>query len=209
MHNYKSIGQFDQHHWRTNSPVLEEYVDFNSYNIWIPATAFVESAGGLIWGTVNGSPYVELPAGIDTTLVYALRKPRMWGQGFVSANVWYTGNLVANKHAVVALGILPKTVGEALVVPTDSANNLIPSPTANNVLSLYTGFTSVIDGGNVEITDSDHFVTLNITRYGTDIDDGYTATIKLLGLELIYVEKRHQFQYRKVDSINRSRTVNR
>lgn len=209
MHSHIATGVDDPRLLRVNSPGMEEYVDFNTYNIWIPAQAFTALLGSYVITNISRYPVIELPDAATTRLAFGFRKPRQWKKGVVSARIWYTGTEVAGTNAICTLEIPTPTIGDVLAGTTASANTAIPSPGTTNELCKFDDFSFVNDGGNATISFSDHFISIVFTRLGTNGSDNYTSTLYVLGIEVVYRETNHQSPSIKPDPWNRNYSTDR
>lgn len=202
MHGYTSQYVSGDPRYNTNMSAVQDYADYNMYNMWVPCTDLVDQAGTALVSTNNDAVIKSYPDAVTTRSAFSFRKPKHWVNGVVTARVHYTGLYVVGTSALISLRIECFREGDALASGTYQ-NVLAPTPTADNVYMISSLFedTSLTTGNaNLLVQDPDRLITLSFRRSGSGGTDTYTSDFELIGLEVFYREYKHT-SYSKVPGI--------
>lgn len=172
-----------------NFGVLSSYVDFNHYNLWIPADVWQNDASsGTVMSNVNGSPVRVYENGKTSTTLYSFRRPRMWINGIISIRLHYTGSVSSTNGFYIGCGIQVGTKDAAIstVAVTDAA---LSGPSTAGFHLINSGFeTSASTNAFTQTDYSYDLVTVTIRRSGAHISDTNTGEFQLIGAEVSYRE---------------------
>lgn len=193
MHGFNTQAQLSNQQAATNLVTTQDYVDFNSYNIWIPCTDLVDATGVATISYNSDTPIKIYPDAVLTRSVFSFRKPKHWVDGVVGARVHYTGLYVAGTNTIVGLRFNSFKNGDTLGINTYGEASA-PTPSADNVYmicSLFEELNTSTLNANLQISEGDRLVTGSIRRRGAAIADTYTSDFELIGIEVFYKEYKH------------------
>lgn len=192
MHNYRANGEFEKRQWISNSTILEEYVDYNTYNVWIPVASLVEVSGTIAALSMRDACPVRIfPDGVDYTVTYAFRKPATWVSGVVSGKVFYTGPGKPTTDFVIGIGIKACERGDTIpTLATYQVTHIAPS-TDGEVIICDDWYISNEDIARCKVDANDVVIFVAFNRDGADADDTNNTDLELIGIELYYIENPH------------------
>lgn len=202
MHGYTTQADLTRRQALTNPVVLQDYVDYGSYNIWIPCTSLVDTVGTALVSSNSDLPTKVYPDAVTTTSVFAFRKPKQWVNGVVTARIHYTGLLVAATNVRSGLRFTAFREGDTLAVSTFGTIS-IPTPTADNVYMISRGFEVLpldTSNANETVEGSDMMISMAFRRQGAVGTDTYTSDFELIGIEAFYREYKHEGYGKTVDT---------
>ena len=205
MHGWRRGRQISNEQWAINGPVLEDYIDFASYNLWVPASSWRNATGSSTVLSQSNSQAVRIfPDGSTQTVVWQMRRPRMWQDGRCSVRLWYSGTAVSSTAARVTVGIATSQESAALSTPSGVAA-LLDTPPTTGYLVISRDYEVLDTGGaNQSIDMTGDLVTFEISRTGAHADDDYTDEWEFIGAEIFYKEATSRSQVRSSPGSSRT-----
>lgn len=202
MHGYNSQSSLSPQQARSNTAGLQDYADYSMYNIWVPATALVDTTGTALVSYNNDAPVKLYPDAATTSSAYSFRKPRHWISGVVTARIHYTGTEEKSKAIYMGLRFDRFRENDTLSAGTYGYVSAT-SPDATGYYMIEDGFEDLsltTYNSSILVEDPDRLITLSFTREGLEVADTYTLDLELIGLEVFYREYKHT-NYHKVRDI--------
>lgn len=191
MQFIQSNGLYDADFLKRNWPAMESYIDFSNSNLWIPADAFENANGSTTTMSSRGGVPVRIfPDGATHTVMYSVRRPRMWLDGLVTTRLWYTGVLDASANAYVAVSVTVDSENSTLSTPSYTVAARA-TPTATGTLMISRADEVSTDAHRRRaITQIHDLISVAVQRQGAHASDDYAENFELVGVELFYVEKK-------------------
>lgn len=193
MHNYDKDG--GQNSVDVNRQVIESYIDYASYNIFIPAALFATDSSGAAIATPAsqpGGPHYLMPDSVGLCILRAgVRRPDQWLSGRLNCIVHYAFETTGAGNVVVGVVTHHYKDGDIMTaIPGTATENTIASPvtaykkatqsfTNNEAIDssiTWIGATIYTDGGDAAQTYTDDFVF-----YGLELQ--YTETKRIIGIK--------------------------
>lgn len=209
MHGFveqsKAQGVQSDEQQAQNFAVLSSYVDFDHYNVWVPAGAWVNSAASTTTLSANDAVPVRVFADAATnTVTYSFRRPRMWINGVAQIRLHYTGSANSTNNFRIECGIQVNAENASTPASATTAQN-VPGP-ATAGLHLITRLfeTSANTNAFTYVDYADDLISVTITRSGAHLNDTYAGEFQLIGAEVYYTELKTSPVGRRYRSDKRS-----
>src|SRR5690606_24604105 len=111
-----------------NFAVLSSYIDFDHYDIWIPADWWQNDSSSTTTMSANDAvPVRVFVDGATNTVTYSFRRPRMWINGMAAIRLHYTGSASSTNNFRIGCGIQVNSEGATTPVSAVTSQN-VPGP---------------------------------------------------------------------------------
>lgn len=209
MHGFveqsKAQGVQSDEQQAQNFAVLSSYIDFDHYNVWIPAEWWQNSSASTTTMSANDAvPVRVFVDGAENLVSYTFRRPRMWINGVAAIRLHYTGSVSSTNNFAIECGI--QVSGEGATTPSAALTQQnLPGPsTAGFCLITRLFETSANTNCFTYVDTADDLITVSIRRLGTAGADANTGEFQLIGAEVYYTELKTQPVGRRYRSDKRS-----
>lgn len=209
MHGFieqsKAQGVQSDEQQAQNFATLSSYIDFDHYNVWIPAD----------WWT-NGKSYTTVMSNDDPVPVrvfvdgaynavhYSFRRPRMWINGVAQIRLHYSGSTSSTNNFRIECGIQVNAEGSSLPASALTGQDVPGPSTAGDHLITRIYETSANTNCFTYVDTADDLISVSIARAGGGASDTNTGEFWLIGAEVYYTEVKTQNVGRKYRSDKRS-----
>lgn len=188
-----------------NFAVLSSYIDFNHYNVWIPAEQWNNEKSSTT--TMSNDDVVPVRVFVDgatNTVTYSFRRPRMWINGVAQIRLHYSGSASSTNNFRIECGI--QVNGEGATTPTSALSaQPVPGPATAGLHTITRLFeTSANTNCFTYVDTADDLISVSVSRGGGHASDTNTGEFWLIGAEVYYTEVKTKPVGRKYRSDKRS-----
>lgn len=209
MHGFieqsKAQGVQSDEQQAQNFAVLSSYVDFDHYNVWVPAEDWQnDSSSTTTMSTNNMTPVRVFVDGATNSVFYSFRRPRMWINGVAQIRIHYTGSTSSTNNFRIEAGV--QVNGEGAATPTAASDRQsLPGPSTAGFHLISRLFeTSANTSAFIYIDTADDLISVSVGRLGGDGSDTNTGEFWLIGAEIYYTELKTSPVGRRYRSDKRS-----
>lgn len=209
MHGFieqsKAQGVQSDEQQAQNFAVLSSYIDFDHYNVWIPADWWQNSSASTTTMSANDAvPVRVFVDGATNTVTYSFRRPRMWINGVAAIRLHYTGSASSTNNFRIGCGIQVSSEGATTPASAVTSQNVPGPSTAGFHLITRLFETSANTNAFTYVDHADDLISVTIMRSGADLNDTNAGEFQLIGAEVYYTELKTSPVGRKYDATKRS-----
>lgn len=194
MHNYIVSSSLSPAEEQTNRTILESAVSYDMYNHWLSAEML--SDGGHAAAATYSSAALSLPSGwlladaVTSGVAAYVRRHQEWRSGAFKVRAHWMSDV---SGGAVRFGCCVFPVSIDTVYPTFavSVGNNVDGPASANQVQVTEFLASALTSTSM-VNASNCGVMIGFRRAGANAADTNTGTVRLLGLELVYLEDKRQ-----------------